>query len=120
MDDERQATIRQHLNKFVSGRRLVLPLEKMRMSFNPNELIPLGEVGTVYPTLSITDTWGVLKVTGGAMISSDFSRVVVSVPADYSNALKTSQWKVDLNGGWSIYQQADDVFSIRESPDRTK
>ncbi len=109
-DDERLAQIELLKKKYTEGPRLIIPIKSMNMSFNPNELVPLGESGTYYPTLTITDTWGVLKVTGGAVIASGFQEVIVSVPADYANSLKTPDWELELNEGWSIKAGGDGVF----------
>ncbi len=111
-DDERLAQISSLTNKYTAGPRLIIPLEKMNMFFDPTELIPLGNSGTFYPTLTITDRWGVLTATGGALISSDFREVSVSVPAEYANALKTTDWELELNKGWSIRAAAEHVFRI--------
>lgn len=111
-DDERRAVIQEYVDKFVNGPRLVLPLANMRMSFNPNELVPIGKHGTVYPTISLTDDWGVLKVVNGALITSDFKSVIVGVPPDYSKATETTEWKLDSNKGWSIRQNDDGTFRI--------
>lgn len=62
------------------------------MSFNPNKLVPIEELGTVYPMLSISDNRGVWKVTNGALISSDFQRVIVGLPDDYANTTETDEW----------------------------
>jgi hypothetical protein len=113
-DEEQKQLIHGYVEKFVNGPRLIIPLQDMQMSFNPNELIPLGESGTVYPTLSITDRWGVLKVTGGAMISSDFRQVVVGLPADYSGLEKTAEWEVDLENGWTIKRINEKTYCISE------
>jgi hypothetical protein len=111
-DDERTAFVERLTERFVTGPRLILPLEKSSMSFDPNELMPLGEEGTVYPTLTITDQWGVLTVTGGALISKDFKQVHVNVPDGYSGALKTSDWELVLNQGWTIELSDDQMFRV--------
>ncbi len=34
----------------------------------------------VYPTMRITDSWGVLEASNGALVKSDWSAVVVTEP----------------------------------------
>ncbi len=49
---------------------LEIRLEKMNMSFNPQNLIPLDEdEGTIYPTVQISDNWGILTVERGEELS---------------------------------------------------
>src|SRR5690606_38219206 len=54
--------------RLVDGPVLRLPFQQMRIGFNPSNLVPLPPHGTVYPTLRITDAWGVLEVTDGALL----------------------------------------------------
>lgn len=117
-DAHRKAIIEGYIDKFVHGPRLIFPLSNMQMSFNPNELIPIETHGTIYPTLSITDQWGVLEVTNGALITADFQQVVVSVPAGYSNETKTEEWNVDLNDDWTIDKNEDKSFAVTKNERR--
>ena len=114
-DDKRKATIEHYTEILVDGPRLVFPLAKMNMSFNPNELIPLGKHGTVYPTLAITDNWGILTATNGALISSDFRSVIVSIPAGFSGSTELNGCKIDLQDGWSIEKISENHFAIRQN-----
>ncbi|HVP13926.1 MAG TPA: hypothetical protein VMS88_00200 [Terriglobales bacterium] len=69
--------------RFVEGRVLAIPLHAPQVSFDPRSLQPLDTLGTVYPTLRVSDVWGILEVTsGGALLARDWSRVTVPAPAD--------------------------------------
>lgn len=72
---------------------LVLPLEQMSMELNPDTLVPLGDAGTVYPTITVRDLWGSIDVTDNALLSSDFKKL--TVPAQ-------STWKLDLKPTWKV------------------
>jgi hypothetical protein len=111
-DEKRIAQIESLTKKYTTGPRLIIPLKEMNMSFNPNELIPLGETGTYYPTLTVADKWGVLKVTGGAMIASDFQSVIVAVPDGFAGSLKTTNWDLEPNESWNIDAGKDGVFKL--------
>lgn len=88
-------------DRLVSGPVLRLPLENIRVSFDPNTLQPLPPHGVVYPTATITDVWGVLTVTDGALIDSDWSAATVTAPDD-AESLSGDGWSLDLADGWRV------------------
>lgn len=96
---ERLATYRAAL---IEGPLLVLPLAHANFRFNPQTLVALDGVGTIYPTLGLKDDWGSLVVDhGGALVYADKSRATVSAPA----AKLPSQgdgWKLTLKPGWRV------------------
>jgi hypothetical protein len=90
-DEKRQATLRHFHSRFIEGPVLVLPLRKFSFEMNPNEAVPFESYGTVYPTLTLRDAWGSIVVKrGGALISSDWTRLTVPFPLteDYVLTLK--------------------------------
>ncbi|MBX7248914.1 MAG: hypothetical protein K1X35_07655 [Caulobacteraceae bacterium] len=86
--------------RLVDGPVLRLPLRQAQTSFDPNAVFPLPPSGTVYPTLEVSDVWGVLKVDGGALVANDWSMVVVQAgaPGDVSGP----GWSLQLRPGWRI------------------
>jgi len=73
-----------------------IPLRRMQIEFNPNNLQPLQGIGTVYPTLRISDVRGILEVTDGALVNVDWTRVAVPIDA-------TWEGRIDAAGaGWSL------------------
>lgn len=74
------------------------------MTFDPNAVVPLGEEGTVYPTLTLRDRWGALTVSdGGARIAADFTRAFIPAPAGgCAGATEDDHWSLDLAEGWSV------------------
>jgi len=48
--------------------------------FDPDVLIPLDPTGTLYPTLEATGPWGKLEAKDGAVITSDFRKIIVAAP----------------------------------------
>jgi hypothetical protein len=102
---EREARAAAYRARLVEGRVLRLPLRGGRFSFDPNTVFPLGERGTVYPALRVTDAWGVLTVTGGALIAPDWSAVAVAAagpPAPEGGALRGDGWSLELAPGWRL------------------
>ncbi|HEU4726722.1 MAG TPA: hypothetical protein VFT22_02505 [Kofleriaceae bacterium] len=67
--------------RLIAGPTLPLPARALQVNFNPNELVPLGDAGTAYPTLRASAAWGELVVdSGGALLDPGWSRVIVSAP----------------------------------------
>ncbi len=95
-DEKRQAILRDFRARFIDGPVLVLPLRNMQFEMNPNEAQPFESCGTIYPTLTLRDAWGSIVVKrGGALISSDWLRLIVPRPPSDDYALT-------LNEGWKI------------------
>lgn len=97
---ERAGAVSRWSERLVDGPVLRIPLQDMRVSFDPNTLQPLAPHGVVYPTATITDGWGVLTVTDGALIDDDWSAVTVTAPED--GAPSGDGWVLDLAEGWRI------------------
>ena len=107
-EEEARATKKRELlaalrAKFVDGPVLTIPLKQMQFTFDPNHVQPLEGFGTVYESMEVRDVWGKIVVTGGGLISPDYSRL--TVPRNGEG------WTLTLAEGWSI---AGD--SVAESP----
>jgi hypothetical protein len=100
---ENEAVRKAYRAKLVDGPVLVLPNlgQHFNVSFDPRELVPLDEAGTVYPTITVSDDWGSLTVSEGALMAPDWQRVFVPAPAD-GKALAGAGWKLDLAPGWKL------------------
>jgi len=97
---ERQAKLRA---RFVDGPVLILPLRNAQFSFDPNGAQPLGDHGTVYSVLQISDAWGTLKASRGGLMARDFQKAFVPAPADIgSRPVKGDGWELHLGRGWVI------------------
>jgi hypothetical protein len=85
-----------------------LPLSKdVQYSFNPNDVMAVDSLNTVYPTMRLVDTWGTLDVSGGAWLvrGSDGSLIRAQVPAPQSasgSPITGEGWSLSLNEGWKI------------------
>jgi hypothetical protein len=79
--------------KFVDGAVLTLPLEG-GVSFDPNAVTPFGDAGTIYRTISTSGAWGKIEVSGGALVTSDWKRLVVPASGE--------GYTLTLNEGWRI------------------
>ncbi|HSB12245.1 MAG TPA: hypothetical protein VLM38_22350 [Blastocatellia bacterium] len=106
-DAKRKKRLADYRAKFIDRPVLILTLgEKQSYSFDPNNIESFDDIGTVYPTLRVSDEWGVLEVTGGALMIRDRqkgSRVQVPAPADrVGRKIQGDGWTLELNDGWSI------------------
>ena len=68
--------------QFFEDPVLQLPLDKIQLTFDPRNVEAVGELGTYYPTITISDRWGKLIVTQGALVAADFKSVIVTAPVD--------------------------------------
>jgi hypothetical protein len=94
------AAYRQH---FIDSAHLSLPLIKMNMSFDYTRMVPLEPFGTVYPSIRITDEWGILEASEGALISNNWDLVTLSLPLENSGSkISGKGWTLELRPGYSI------------------
>jgi hypothetical protein len=118
-EQARRTVAQSYRAKLVDGAVLIIPLHKMNMQFDPGNLVSLDSLGTIYPNIRIVDDWGILTVTsGGALMSGDFSRIVVSAPKKTAQlAINGEGWELRLNPGWSVGPaERKGDFAVR--PDR--
>ena len=102
-DVKRQQVIAQYRAKLIDGPVLILTFKNMHVQFDPRNLQPLGDAGTVYPTMRITDNWGILEASNGALMRPDWSAVVVRAPATTRGAkIKGEGWTLELKPGWKL------------------
>lgn len=99
----RQERVARDRARFIEGPVLVIPLTSPYVQFNPGNLQPLGDLGTVYPTMTLTDAWGILTVTKGALLKGDWSQVRVVAPKDTTTQpVEGGGWTLELKTGWSL------------------
>lgn len=88
---------------FLKNSTLIIPLQNMRIGFNPGNLMPYKDLGTFYPNLRITDDWGVLVVEKGALVGKKWDKVTISGPTEItSDIIKGNGWRIELNKGWKL------------------
>jgi hypothetical protein len=113
------AVLSRYRQSLVEGPVLRLSATRLQRSFDPNALIPLDSLGTVYPTGSFAAEWGSLEVTsGGALVSPDFQ--AISVPMDGApssdRVIRGKGWELRLAEGWRLAAGArsGDASVVRE------
>ncbi|UCE59521.1 MAG: hypothetical protein JSU63_19020 [Phycisphaerales bacterium] len=101
-DKARQARLAMYRRRFVEGPALTIPFRQGALGFNPNNLQPLDDLGTVYPTMKVVDVWGILTVTGGALLGKSWGKIIVPSPQDpNARPLSGDGWTLELNEGWT-------------------
>ena len=111
----------QYTAQLVTGPVLKLPLKHMKVQFNPTNLMPLADAGTVYPTMHVIDDWGSVQVTGGALMASDWTQVTVAAPDGNAptSKLHGKGWTLDLAPGWQLMPGArKGDFTVGHGPAR--
>jgi hypothetical protein len=119
-ETKREERIRQLISEykaiFIEQPHLEIRFEKMSISFDPRNIMPLEGYGTVYPTIRVTDNWGILTVSSGALLGSMWDKITVSEPTLIENDKVTGNgWTIDLNSGYSVEKNtADKNYSLKK------
>jgi len=102
-DQKRQALLADLRKQFLDGPTLYIPFKKMSVQFNPSNLQPLDDKGTVYPTIRVVDKWGILAVSKGALMKPDWSGITVTAPTVLlAKIISGDGWTLALASGWHV------------------
>ncbi|MFN8206030.1 MAG: hypothetical protein U0T82_01285 [Bacteroidales bacterium] len=95
--------IASYKTKFIELPHLIILKEAKGFSFDTRYVTPLENYGTVYQILQLSDIWGKLSVTNGALIGTDRTTVIVSQPTRTSDKKVSGDgWTIELNEGYII------------------
>lgn len=85
----------------IEGPVLRIPMPGRNYSYDPNNTFQMGVDGIVLPETHISDAWGELEVSKGALVNSAFASATVSAPTspDHSSG---DGWKLTLKSGWHV------------------
>lgn len=99
--------INAYKQRLLADSFLVIPLVNMNISFDPNNILAIGEAGTVYPNITVIDNWGKLEANNGALISNNWDRMNVSKPVSITDSLVSGDgWSLKLNKQWRVEHEA--------------
>lgn len=90
---------------FVDQPHMTIKFEKMNVSFDPRNILPIADLGTVYPTIRIADNWGILDVKSGALMAPNWDKITVSKP------IKTEGQRIE-GDGWVM--QLKDQYTVQK------
>ncbi len=101
----RRQQVETYRKEFVDQPHLEIRFEQMHLSFDPANVIPLDDNGNVYPTIRVTDNWGILDVKNGALLSPRWDRITLSAPTkiDAGN-VSGDGWTLKLDSGYTIVE----------------
>jgi len=111
IEAERETARRERLAsyraRFIDGPVLVIALSKdVGYTYNPNNLEALDDASTIYPSVKVSDGWGILTVTNGAVLTREsglLKRVTVAAPAKPdARPLQGDGWTLELKAGWKL------------------
>jgi hypothetical protein len=97
-------------SKFTTGPILRIKLSgKRSIQFDPRNLQPLENLGTVYPSARITDEFGILEVSDGALVNALSNEVIVVAPSKNVEGpeLTGDGWKLSLKQNWRIVPEGE-------------
>ncbi len=103
----RQKRVAEYRARFVEGAVLTIPLSgEVQYSFNPNNLEVLDDANTLFPNVRLSDGWGILNVTNGAVLTRRDGRVVkvtIAAPTNLeAKPLQGDGWTLELKDGWKL------------------
>jgi hypothetical protein len=102
-EEKTKKLIAEYKLKFIEQPHFEIQLEEMSISFDPRNLIPIEDKGTVYPNMRVTDRWGVLTVENGALMSPNWNKITVSSPIKTESKKITGDgWTLELTDGYRI------------------
>ncbi|OUJ74696.1 hypothetical protein [Hymenobacter crusticola] len=107
-EQQRQQQLTAYRRQFVEEPHLIIPLRQLNIAFDPRTAQPLAEAGTIYSTLRVTDSWGILTVEEGALLGPKQDQVSVGYPAAMQARSVTGPgYTLQLNEGWQVVKEAD-------------
>jgi hypothetical protein len=102
-DEDRRARLAAYRALLIDGPVLVLPLNRTNRQFNPQTLVALDGIGTVYPTMRLMDDWGALDVEdGGALVRDEPKQATVSAADFDRSGMAGKGWRLTLKPGWEV------------------
>lgn len=100
--------IAEYKTKFIDHPHFEIKFEKMNVSFDPRNMMPVEDKGTVYPNIRVTDKWGILTVENGALMSSNWDKISVSNPTQVGDKnISGDGWVLELADGYTIKKEGD-------------
>lgn len=107
-EEQMKKRIAEYKMKFIQQPHFEIKFEKMNVSFDPRNIVPVDDQGTVYPNIRITDLWGILTVENGALMSPNWNKISISNPVKTENKKVSGDgWILELTEGYTIAKDED-------------
>ncbi|MDN3694467.1 hypothetical protein QWZ06_20405 [Chryseobacterium tructae] len=102
-EEKTKKRIAEYKLKFIENPHFEIKFEKMNVSFDPRNIVPIENKGTVYPNIRVTDKWGILTVENGALMSPNWDKISISNPVQVEDKkISGDGWILDLADGYAI------------------
>ena len=102
-EEKTKKLIAEYKSKFITQPHFELVFEQMNVSFDQKNIMPIEDKGTVYPNIRVTDNWGILTVENGALMSSNWDKISVTIPLKNENKnISGDGWTLELKDGYSV------------------
>lgn len=112
-EEQTKKRILQYKAAFIDEPHLEMKFEKMQISFDPRNIMPLENYGTVYPNLRITDNWGILTAENGALVSQNWEKVTLTKPLSIGDRIiKGEGWELEIADGYKIIEIEHGNFKL--------
>jgi hypothetical protein len=81
----------------------------MNVSYDPRNIMPIEDVGTVYPNIRVTDKWGILNVEKGALMSPAWDKISITNPIKTGDKnVSGDGWTLELADGYILTKNEND------------
>lgn len=112
-EEKTKKLIAEYKLKFIENPHFEIKFEKMNVSFDPRNMVPVENEGTVYPNIRVTDKWGILTVENGALMSSNWDKISISSPIQIGDKKITGDgWALELSDGYMIKKDAAENYTL--------
>ncbi|AZA79582.1 hypothetical protein EG347_19845 [Chryseobacterium sp. G0186] len=102
-EEETKKRIAEYKSKFIDLPHFEIKFVKMNVSFDPRNIVPIEDKGTVYPNIRVTDVWGVLTVQNGALMSPYWDKISISNPIETKEKQIVGEgWVLELSDGYMV------------------
>ena len=108
-EERTKKLITEYKLKLITQPHFEIKFEKMNISFDPRNIVPVEDKGTVYPNIRVTDRWGILTVDkGAALMSPNWDKISISNPVKTEGKKISGEgWILELMDGYTVGK--DDV-----------
>jgi hypothetical protein len=112
---KRQKLVGEYIKRYTVDPHVELVFEKMSVSFDPRNIFPVDTKGAYYSTIRISDEWGILDVSNGALMSQDWDKIYLSVPVKIQGQKVSGPgWVLDLNDTHKLFLEDSGDYSVRK------
>lgn len=102
-EQEKEQEIAKFKRTYIEKSHFDIRFENMNISFDPRNIVPLEGYGTVYPNMRVSDNWGILTVTGGALLGTNWDKVILSEPTLITTErISGNGWTLELNKSYIV------------------